>query len=44
MSKNPFELILKFPINLFNLIKTVIDLCKKYEFDKNSLIKIKDIF
>ena len=41
MSNNPFELILKLPINLVQFNKTVVELCKKYEFNKNSLIQIK---
>ena len=41
-SSNPFELIFKMPINIISFNKGVIELCKKYEFNKNSLIKIKD--
>ena len=41
-SKNPFELILKLPINIIQFNQTVVDLCKKHEFNKNSLIKIRD--
>tara|TARA_Y100000816_G_scaffold271233_1_gene235627 strand:+ start:65 stop:697 length:633 start_codon:yes stop_codon:yes gene_type:complete len=41
MSNNPFELVLKLPINLVQFNKTVVELCKKYEFNKNSLIQIK---
>ena len=41
-SSNPFELIFKMPINIINFNKSVVELCKKYEFNKNSLIKIKD--
>ena len=37
-----FELNFKLPINIFDFNQGVIDLCKKYEFNKNSLIKIKD--
>ena len=40
--KNSFELILKLPINIIQFNQTVVDLCKKYEFNKNSLIKIRD--
>ena len=39
-SKSPFELILKLPINIIQFNQSVIDLCKKYEFSKNSLITI----
>ena len=42
MSNNPFELVLKLPINLVQFNKTVGELCKKYEFSKNSEIKIKE--
>jgi len=41
-SKNSFELIFKLPMNIVQFNQLVIDLCKKYEFSKNSLIKIKD--
>ena len=40
--KNPFELTLKLPLNAVRFNQAVIDLCKKYEFKKNSQIKIKD--
>ena len=42
VSKSPFELIFKLPINIIQFNQSVIDLCKKHEFDKNSLIKIGD--
>jgi len=42
VSKNPFEAILKLPINIIEFNQTVVDLCKKYEFEKNSLVKIRD--
>ena len=38
VSKNPFEAILKLPINIIEFNQTVVDLCKKYEFEKNSLV------
>ena len=41
-SKNSFELIFKLPMNIVQFNQLVVDLCKKYEFSKNSLIKIKD--
>tara|TARA_B100000029_G_scaffold260871_1_gene257264 strand:+ start:316 stop:948 length:633 start_codon:yes stop_codon:yes gene_type:complete len=41
-SKNSFELIFKLPMNIVQFNQLVVDLCKKYEFRKNSLIKIKD--
>ena len=36
------EIIFKLPLNIFKLNKNIIELCKKNEFKKNSLIKIKD--
>tara|TARA_B100001029_G_C14990741_1_gene411874 strand:+ start:268 stop:900 length:633 start_codon:yes stop_codon:yes gene_type:complete len=42
VSKNPFELILRLPINIIQFNQSVIDLCKKHEFNKNSLIEIRD--
>ena len=41
-SKNPFELIIKLPLNVVKFNQSVVDLCKKYEFNANSQIKIKD--
>ena len=41
-SNNPFEVIFKLPINIVEFNQIVLDLCKRYEFEKNSLIKIKD--
>ena len=41
-SKNSFDLIFKLPMNIVQFNQLVIDLCKKYEFNKNSLVKIKD--
>ena len=41
-NKNNFELIFKLPINIIKFNQEIIDLCKKYEFDKNSLIRVKD--
>ena len=42
IKKDSFELNFKLPINIFDFNQGVVDLCKKYEFNKNSLIKIKD--
>ena len=42
VSKSSFELILKLPINIIQFNQAVVDLCKKHEFNKNSLIKIRD--
>ncbi len=44
-SKSPkpqdsFSLIVKLPLNIVEFNQDVIDVCKKYEFNKNSLIKI----
>ena len=41
-SKESFALIVKLPLNIVQFNQDVIDVCKKYEFNKNSLIKIKD--
>ena len=41
ISKDPFELIFKLPMNIIEFNKVVLDTCKKYEFSKNSLVKIK---
>ena len=41
-SKESFVLIVKLPLNIIKFNQDVIDICKKYEFNKNSLIKIKD--
>ena len=40
ISKNPFELTLKLPLNVVKFNQAVVDLCKKHEFNKNSLVKI----
>ena len=42
LSQNSFELTLKLPINIIRFNQAVVDLCKKYEFKKNSQIKIRD--
>jgi len=41
-TKESFALIVKLPLNIVQFNQDVIDVCKKYEFNKNSLIKIKD--
>tara|TARA_Y100001970_G_scaffold284123_1_gene400820 strand:- start:2738 stop:3370 length:633 start_codon:yes stop_codon:yes gene_type:complete len=41
-NKNSFEIIFRFPLNIVQFNQEIIDLCKKYEFNKNSLIKVKD--
>lgn len=40
--KDAFALIVKLPINIVQFNQDIIDLCKKYEFNKNSLVKIKN--
>ena len=40
--KESFGLIAKLPLNVVQFNQDVIDVCKKHEFNKNSLIKIKD--
>ena len=40
--KNPFEITFRLPLNVVKFNQDIIDICKKYEFNKNSLIKIKD--
>ncbi len=41
-SHESFSLIIKLPLNIVNFNQDIIDICKKYEFNKNSLIKIKN--
>ena len=41
-STNEAEITFKLPLNILKFNKDVIELCKKNEFKKNSLIKIKD--
>jgi len=40
--QNSFSLIIKLPIDIIKLNQDIIDICKKFEFKKNSLIYIKD--
>ena len=42
MTQNSFEIVFKLPISVIQFNQAIVDLCKKYEFDQNSLIKIKD--
>ncbi len=42
ISRKPFEINFKLPINIVQFNKAVVDLSKKHEFNKNSLIKIKN--
>ena len=37
-----FSLTIKLPLNIVQFNQDIIDICKKYEFNKNSLIKIQD--
>jgi len=41
-SQESFALIVKLPLNIVKFNQDIIDVCKKYEFNKNSLIKIKN--
>ena len=41
-SKESFALIIKLPINIIQFNQDIIDVCKKYEFNKNSLVKIQE--
>ena len=38
--KDDFSLVVKLPLNIVQFNQNIIDLCKKHEFKKNSLIKI----
>ena len=40
--KDIFAYTVKLPLNIVQFNQDIIDLCKKYEFNKNSLIKIQD--
>ena len=40
--KDDFSLIVKLPLNIVQFNQDIIDLCKKHEFKKNSLIKIRN--
>ena len=40
--KDDFSLVVKLPLNIVQFNQNIIDLCKKHEFKKNSLIKIKN--
>ncbi len=40
--KKSFDAVLKLPLKITKFNQAVLDLCKKYEFNQNSLIKIKD--
>tara|TARA_B100001250_G_scaffold407924_1_gene429486 strand:- start:1114 stop:1746 length:633 start_codon:yes stop_codon:yes gene_type:complete len=40
--KDDFSLIVKLPLNVVQFNQDIIDICKKHEFKKNSLIKIKN--
>ena len=41
-SKELFQLIINLPLNVIQFNQDVIDVCKKYEFNKNSLVNIKE--
>jgi hypothetical protein len=40
--KDDFSLIVKLPLNVVQFNQDIIDICKKHEFKKNSLIQIKN--
>ena len=40
--EDDFSLIVKLPLNIVQFNQDIIDLCKKHEFKKNSLIKIRN--
>ena len=40
--KDDFSLIVKLPLNVVQFNQDIIDICKKHEFNKNSLVKIKN--
>ena len=40
--KDDFSLIVKLPLNIVQFNQDIIDICKKHEFKKNSLIKIQN--
>ena len=42
ISKDLFSLIVKLPLDVVQFNQDVINVCKKFEFSKNSLIKVKD--
>ena len=41
-SKELFQLIINLPLHVIRFNQDVIDVCKKYEFNKNSLVNIKE--
>ena len=41
-SKDMYSLIIKLPLNLIQFNQDVINVCKKFEFQNNSLISVKD--
>ena len=44
LHQNMFSLVVKLPLDVVEFNQDIINLCKKFEFDNNSLIKIKDYF
>ncbi len=43
-NQNMFSLVVKLPLDVVEFNQDIINLCMKFEFDNNSLIKIKDYF
>ncbi len=41
-SKNVYSLVVKLPLNVIQFNQDIINVCKKFEFKKNSLINIKN--
>ena len=44
LNQNMFSLVVKLPLDIVEFNQDIINLCMKFEFDNNSLIKIKDYF
>ena len=44
LNQNMFSLVVKLPLDIVQFNQDIINLCKKSEFDNNSLIRIKDYF
>ena len=44
LNQNMFSLVVKLPLDIVEFNQDIINLCKKFEFNNNSLIKIKDYF
>ena len=40
--QNKFSITMTFPLSIIQFNRTVIDICQKFKFDKNSVIKVKE--